>query len=358
MVKLSKYKRAKKTPLFLKVLLLVLLLAFITTGMLTMNTFKKIYQPNVVLEDGNSALLFIPSGSQIEDVVNILYEKNLILDRGSFEWLAEKKNYRNHVKPGRYRLADGMSNNELINMLRAGNQEAVRLTFHNIRFHEELAGIIGKQLEIDSVQAKQLLSDNAFLKNFGYEHRTVLALFIPNTYEVFWNITPEVFFQRMESENRRFWNKGRESKLKETGLTKLEASILASIIEEETFRKDEMPAIAGVYMNRLKRGMRLQADPTIKFAIGNMNVNRVLKKDLQVDSPYNTYKYAGLPPGPIRMPSIQAIDAVLNYQKHQYIFFCAKEDFSGYHRFARTLQEHNRNARLYQEALNKRRILR
>ena len=358
MVKLSRHRRAKKIPMFYKVLIVSVFLILVATGFLLYDTFRKIYQPNVVLEDGESALLFIPSGAQLEDVVNILYEENLIHDRGSFEWLAEKKNYRNHVKPGRYKLKDGMSNNHLINMLRAGNQEPVRLTIHNIRTHEQLAGVIGNQLELDSVQLDKLLNDNSFLSEFGYEQKTVLALFIPNTYELYWNIGSKAFFERMQTENKRFWNKERLAKLEKTGLTKLEVSTLASIIEEETVRKDELPVIAGVYMNRLKRGMRLQADPTIKFAIGNFAVSRVLKKDLEIDSPYNTYKYAGLPPGPIRMPSIPSIDAVLNYQKHQYIFFCAKEDFSGYHRFAKTLQEHNRNARLYQQALNKRRILR
>ncbi len=358
MIKLSRHRRAIRIPIFVRVIILVVFFALLTTAFLLYNTFRKIYQPNVVLEGTKSALLFIPSGSSLEDVMKLLYENNLIHDRGSFEWLAEKKNYRNHIKPGRYRLENGMSNNSLINMLRSGRQEPVRLTFNNIRTHEELAGAISSRLEPDSVQILKLLRDNSFLSQFDYDTRTVMALFVPNTYEFFWNIPPQAFFERMQNENNRFWNRERQVKLKNTGLTRTEAYTLASIVEEETVKAEEYPVIAGVYMNRIKRGMRLQADPTIKFAIGNFSVNRILKKHLEVDSPYNTYKYAGLPPGPIRMPSIAAIDGVLNFEKHQYLFFCAKEDFSGYHRFAKTLQEHNRNARLYQEALNRRGIMR
>lgn len=358
MIKLSRHRRAKRIPIFFKVIIIVFLFALLATGFLLYNTCRKIYQPNVVLEGAKSTFLFIPSGSNLGDVVNLLYEKNLIQDRGSFEWLAEKKNYRNHVRPGRYRLEDGMSNNNLINMLRAGKQEPVRLTFNNLRTPEELAGVIGSQIEMDSVQLVKIFRDNSFLAQFGYDNRTIMALFIPNTYEIFWNISPKAFFERMQNENNRFWNRERQAKLKNTGLTRIEAYTMASIVEEETVKADEFSIIAGVYMNRIKRGMRLQADPTVKFALGDFTINRILKKHLEVESPYNTYKYAGLPPGPIRMPSIAAIDGVLNFQKHQYLFFCAKEDFSGYHRFAKTLQEHNRNARLYQDALNRRRIMR
>lgn len=358
MGKLNRRKRVNKIPMFLKVIVILLFIALVATGVLLYDTFRKIYQPNVILESGKISNLYIPTGSQLEDVVNILFENNLIADKGSFEWLAEKKNYKNHIYPGRYKIQDGMSNNQLINMLRSGKQEPVRLAFNNIRTHEQLAGVIGQQLEPDSVQIRKLLEQNSFLSQFGFEHKTVLAMFIPNTYELYWNISPSSLMERMKKENDKFWDKNRMTKLQNIGLTKLEVSILASIIEEETNKVDELPVIAGVYINRLKKGIRLQADPTIKFAIGNFTVNRVLKKHLEIDSPYNTYKYAGLPPGPIRMPSIPAIDAVLNYQKHQYLYFCAKEDFSGYHRFAKTLQEHNRNASLYQNALNKRRILR
>lgn len=290
--------------------------------------------------------------------MNSLYESNLILERSSFEWLAEKKNYRNHIRPGRYRIQDGMSNNQLINMLRSGKQEPVRLTFHNLRTLSQLAGIAGSQLEADSLQIMKLLNDHTYLKGFGYNPQTIPAMFIPDTYEFFWNTGASGFIERMKKEHDRFWSRPRQNLLEKTGLSRIEVSILASIVEEETIKKDEYPVIAGVYINRLKRGMRLQADPTVKFANNNFSMNRVLKKHLEKDSPYNTYKYAGLPPGPIRLPSPAAIDGVLNFHAHQYLFFCAKDDFSGYHAFAKTLQEHNRNARRYQQALNKKRILR
>jgi UPF0755 protein len=348
----------RKSSFFLRIVFSILFLAILSGFFLFLNTYKKIYQSNVVLDPSKPSYIFISTGSSLEDVVNTLYESNLIRERSSFEWLAEKKNYRNHVRPGRYRIQDGMSNNQLINMLRSGKQEPVRLTFHNLRTLAQLAGIAGSQLEADSLQIMKLLKDPSYLKEFGYTPQSVPALFVPDTYEFFWNTSASGFIERMKKEHDRFWNRSRQTLLEKTGLTRAEVSILASIVEEETNKKDEYPVIAGVYMNRLRRGMRLQADPTVKFANNDFSMKRVLKKHLEKDSPYNTYKYAGLPPGPIRLPSRAAIDGVLNYQTHQYLFFCAKDDFSGYHAFAKTLQEHNRNARRYQQALNKRRILR
>ncbi len=358
MTKLRKKNRTNRISIFFRVLIILALLIILASGFLLYDIYKKIYQPNVILEEGQATHLLIPTGAQFEDVLNILQEESLIIDRGSFEWLAEKKSYKNNINPGRYRLESGMSNNNLINLLRSGKQDPVRFTFNNIRTDEQFAGVVGRQLEIDSVRLVKLLNDKDFLQEFGYTPETVLALFIPNTYFLFWDISYREFFERMLTENRHFWNETRITKLEKTGLDKLEVSILASIIDEESNRISELPAIAGVYMNRLGKGMRLQADPTIKFALGDFSLQRILHKHLQVDSPFNTYKYAGLPPGPIGMPSISAIDAVLNYQTHDYLFFSANEDFSGYHRFAKTLREHNRNARLYHEELNRRRIFR
>lgn len=320
--------------------------------------WQRIFMPNVTTGGEMSADFYIPTGSGLRDVMDLLDENGLVQNRASLEWLALRKNYRNNVRPGRYRLTDGMSNNELINMLRAGNQLPVNLVFISQRTVDDLASVVSRQIEADSASISEFARNNEFLKSLGYTHETLPALFIPNTYQFFWNTSAEQFFERMKTENDRFWAGERDAMLTATGLDRLQVSTLASIVSEETIKQEEMPVIAGVYLNRLKRGMRLQADPTVKFAIGDFMVNRILRVHLEVDSPYNTYRYGGLPPGPINIPPVQAIDAVLNAREHDYLYFCAREDFSGYHRFARTLTEHNRNARLYQDALNQRRVFR
>jgi len=320
--------------------------------------WQRILKPNVTTGEEMSADFYIPTGSRFEDVLNMLDEQGFLDDRSSLEWLAVRKNYPNNVRPGRYRLTGGMNNNELVNMLRSGSQLPVNLVFISQRTVDDLASVVSRQIEADSVSISELARDREFLGTLGYTPETLPALFIPNTYEFFWNTSAEQFFARMKAENERFWNGHRDNRLTAVGLNRVQASTLASIVSEETVKEEEMPVIAGVYLNRLKRGMRLQADPTVKFAIGDFTVNRILRVHLEVDSPYNTYRYGGIPPGPINIPPTQAIEAVLNAGEHDYLYFCAREDFSGYHRFARTLTEHNRNARLYQEALNRRRVFR
>lgn len=301
----------------------------------------------------------IPTGSDLDDVTNILTKKKLVENAKTFRWLAERKNYKGEkVHPGRYKLFKGMTGNDIINVLRSGRQTPARVMFTNTRFKRDLAGKISQQIEADSAELVRLLNDDDFLRPFGFDKYTSMAMLVPNTYEFYWNTDARGFLTRMEKEYRRFWDDGRKEKLKRTGFTQLEVSILASIIQEESFRTDEYPAIAGVYINRLRKPMRLQADPTVKFAIGDFGVKRILKKHLETDSPYNTYRNDGLPPGPINCPSIKAIDAVLDYENHKYLYFCARSDFSGYHDFATTLDEHLRNARKYQKALNRNQIYR
>ena len=249
-----------------------------------------------------------------------------------------------------------MSINDLANMLRSGNQEAVKLIFNHIRTKEQLVQKISKQLELDANDLLNLLNDSVFLAKYNLNTQTVISIFIPNTYEFWWNTSATGFFERMYSEYEKFWNKERVSKAKEIGLSPLQVIILASIVEEENYRTDEQARIAGVYMNRLKKGMLLQADPTIKFVLGDFSIKRLLYKDLEIDSPYNTYMYTGLPPGPIRIPERSAINAVLNYEKHNFLYMCAKEDFSGYHNFAVSARQHAINAKKYQHALNKLKI--
>jgi UPF0755 protein len=350
---------AKKRSLsFLKFVIYLLILAAVSGAALTYLVWHRSFMPNVTTGHEETVDFYLPSGTDMGGVLDLLEQKNLIIDRSTLEWLAKKKNYHNNVRPGRYRLRDGMSNNQLINMLRSGNQVPVNLIFINQRTIEDIASVVSRQIEADSSDISRLARNKEFIESIGFCPASLPALFIPNTYQIYWNTTAEQFFMRMKSEYDRFWNKTRENKLHSINLDRAEVSTLASIIIEETVKYDEMPVIAGVYINRLKRGIPLQADPTIKFAMGDFTVNRILRVHLQIDSPYNTYRHAGLPPGPIVIPPAEAIDAVLNAEKHDYLYFCAREDFSGYHRFAKTLSEHNRNARLYQNALNQRRIFR
>ena len=275
---------------------------------------------------------------------------------GSFKQLAGMLKYPANMRTGRYAVEPGMNNLTLLNNLRRGHQVATRITFNNIRFKQDLAERIAGQLMIGKDDLLPLLVDSAYCASLGFSTETILTLFVPNTYEVYWNISAGKLMQRMLREYKTFWTEARLVKAKEIGMTPVEVSILASIVEEETVAVDEYPIVAGLYINRLKRGIPLQADPTVKFAMGDFSLQRILFEHLAVDSPYNTYKYAGLPPGPLRIPTIKGLDAVLNYMKHHYLYMCAKEDFSGRHNFAITLFEHNRNANRYRAELNRRKI--
>jgi UPF0755 protein len=276
----------------------------------------------------------------------------------SFKWTSSRMGYPHSIKAGRYKITNGMTNREMIAMLRAGLQTPVRVTFNGFRTPQQLAQRVSKQIEVDSAEIVTTLLSNEIANQYGFTRETFISMFVPNTYEFFWNTGVKGFFDRMKREYETFWNDERERKASEIGLSRIEVSTLASIVEEETIRVDERPRVAGVFINRLNKRIPLQADPTIKYALGDFSIRRILTRHLAIDSPYNTYKHRGLPPGPINAPSISSIDAVLNYEKHQYIYFCAKPDYSGYHAFARTLTEHNRNAREYQKFLNKERIFR
>lgn len=316
-----------------------------------------LFGTNVKVGD-KPAVILIPAESTYESALDSV-EANLdIRNHGVFRWIAERKNYKSHVIPGRYMIEKDMSYNTLINILRSGKQTSVRITFNNIRTLEELAGKVGGRIETDSLQLITFLSESSNYDEDGFTPETVISVFLPDTYEFYWSTSAEGFYERMLSEYRRFWNSERQKKAKAKGLTPVEVSILASITDYEAAREDEKPRIAGVYLNRLKRGIPLQADPTVKFALNDFSITRVLSKHLRIDSPYNTYKYKGLPPGPIGCPSIGGLEAVLNAEEHDYIYFVARADFSGYHNFSRTLAEHNRYAALYRQELNKRKIFR
>ncbi len=311
-----------------------------------------------VIPHAGGSTLYLPSGSTYSQVLDTLQSGLSIKKPELLDWLAKKKKYPERIKPGRYIIKQPVSINELVNILRSGRQSPVRVTFNNIRTLNQLAGKFGRQLEVDSLRIMDFLADESNYASNGFRKETIISVFIPDTYEFYWNTDAEGVYQRMLKEYNRFWNTEREAKAKELGLTKTEVSILASIIDDEVTKKEDKPKIAGVYLNRLKRGIPLQACPTIKFAMNDFTITRVLKVHLQTDSPYNTYRYRGFPPGPIGCPSVEGLDAVLNAAKHDYLYFAAKADFSGYHNFSRTLSEHNRYAAEYQRELNRRKIYR
>ncbi len=341
-----------------RIIFLIISLALLIGGYIFYTLYQRTYSLILVPETKTECYFYVPTGMSMNELVKSLNEEGYVSDTVGFRWLAEKKNLENHLNPGRYLLKVGMNQNQLVNMIRSGRQQAVPVVFNSLRRIEDLAGVVSKQIEADSLSILKLLRDEDFLSENGWNSKTLPALFIPNTYEFHWNTSARAFFTRMMKENKSFWEGKRSRKANALDLSHVEVSTLASIVDEETYKVDEMPKIAGVYITRLEKRYKLQADPTVKYAKGDFGMTRVLKKDLKVDSPYNTYKYYGLPPGPIIIPSVKAIDAVLNPDLSGYLYFCAKEDFSGYHNFAKTLKEHNRNAKKYQNALNQRKIYR
>lgn len=260
-------------------------------------------------------------------------------------------------KPGHYRFAPTISNRDLIRRLQLGEETPIRLSFtHSIRTREQLAGHMSKKLLLDSVEVIQRLNDKDYMAHFGLTPETAVCLFIPNTYEVYWTMDADQLFARMYKEYQRFWNEDRQSKAQALGMSPVEVATIASIIASETNKKEEYPTIASLYLNRLKKGIALQACPTVIFAVGDFSLRRVLKRHLAIDSPYNTYKHRGLPPGPIRLARPDVIDAVLNAPKTDYLYMCANPDFSGTHIFSSSYAKHSAVAREYQRALNKRKV--
>jgi UPF0755 protein len=300
--------------------------------------------------------LYIPSNSTLEEAVDSLLSAKIIKNPDKFLKHIRLSEYST-VKGGHYVVRKNMTYRELIAMLCLGKQMPVNVVISGaIRTKYRLASILSKQIEADSVSLLRVFDDSIFLKELGFTPYNSILLFMPNTYNIYWNRDVKYLFKDMKKEYDKFWTSSRVDKLKSLGLTKDEVMILASIIIEESSKYDEMPDIAGVYINRLRKKMPLQADPTVKYALNDFSIRRVLTVHTEFDSPYNTYKYSGLPPGPICIPDKRAVDAVLNYNKHEYLYFCAKDDFSGYHVFAKTLQQHNQNANAYRNALNRKKI--
>ena len=340
----------------LRRLVLFLLLMAIVAGAAVWWVWRKANEATGTGE-GAPRVVLVPTGGDLAGLVDTLQAQGLVEDVAFFQRWAELRKFSS-PRPGRYVVEPGTSINDLVLRLRRGEQDPVRVTFTNVRTLDELAGRVARYLEPDSLALLEALRDTTLMREHELGPETSISLFLPNTYEFWWTTTPAAFVERMAREHDAFWEGARTEKAARLGLSPVEVSTLASIVQAETIKPDEAPRIAGVYLNRLRIGMPLQADPTLKFALGLDSVSRILDKDKLVDSPYNTYTHAGLPPGPINMPEPRNIDAVLNAERHDYLYFCARDDFSGYSDFAKSYAEHLRNARRYQRALNARRIYR
>lgn len=343
----------KKSSLGIVALILIILI-IITGALILPNIYRKYIKANT--DVSKKTYLYIPSSATYQQVLDSIKIHKILIDEESFFSLAKERDFSTRFKSGKYPIVKGMNNRQLLNMLIAGNQEAVTISFRNIRLKENFAAVVAKKLEFDSTTFIQLLDSTAYISTYGFNKDNVYTMFIPNSYEFYWNTTANDFFLRMNKEYQKFWNEDRLVKAKLLNLTPQEVTVLASIVDSEALMDKEMPTISGLYLNRLNNGIKLEADPTVIFANNDFSIRRVLNRHLRKESPYNTYLNKGLPPGPIMMPSINAIDAVLNHENHDYIYMCAKEDFSGYHNFSSTLSEHLKNAKKFQAALNERNI--
>lgn len=347
----KKRKNRRQGKFFIPALLISVLL---TGGFVLYELYSKVYKPNIELKGNNDKTYFyISMGADFSDVYQSLVNSGYIKDTSSFLWVAKKMNYPSHVYPGRYLINDGIGNRELVKKLRSGKQEPVRVIINNVRTRGELAGLVAQNLELDSGKLCSLLNNEQYLAKWGFTPEDVLTMIFPNTYEFYWSTTAGEFLDRMWQAYRKFWNDKRSANLQNKNLSKKDAAILATIVQKESNKKEEWPVIAGVYLNRLNRGWKLQADPTVKHILhkNGKNVKRIYHKHLEINSPYNTYQRKGLPPGPIGLPLPGAIDAVLEAADHDYLFFCAKADLSGYHHFSRTWSQHVRYANDYHKAL-------
>ncbi|GAB3643440.1 endolytic transglycosylase MltG [Spirosoma arcticum] len=321
--------------------------------------FWQIYRsPNLqTRENDKTFALLIPRGATFESVMDTLQKHDVLNDEMSFRFLAKLMKYPDLVKEGRYEITPRMGNRAALVKLRSGDQDAMPVTFNSMRQKSDLIQRLGSKFEFGPEALGPLLNDPAVCQKYGFDTTTIVCLFLPNTYEFFWTIKPDALLDRMGSEYKKFWTPNRQAKAKALGLSQTQTQVLASIVAAETNKRDEQPRVAGVYLNRLKRGIKLEADPTVIFALRDFGIRRLLTRQLAVDSPYNTYRYAGLPPGPINLPAPATIDAVLNAEQHDYLFFVVDARFNGYHTFSKNLSEHLANARLYQQALTRMKIM-
>lgn len=338
-------KKRSRSPFFVVIIIIALLLFSI----------YKTFGPNTgTFTQGE--YLYIHTGSDYEKLKDDLQGGGFVSDMLSFDLLAKLAKIPTHIHPGRYIIRRGMSNYSMVRMLHSGRQSQVHLVINKLRTKQDLIDLITSNLEADSPSLKQLLLDKNYLSKFGLDTITVMCAVMPNTYFFNWNTSAENAFRKIEENYSKFWDDPHKQQAHEHNLTPIQATILASIVDEETNINDDKPNIASVYLNRIHKGMKLEADPTVKFAMGDFTIRRIKGTMLQNPSPYNTYVYLGLPPGPICTPSVSSIEAVLNAPKTTYLYFCAKEDFSGRSNFASTYDEQLKNAHAYQKALNARGI--
>ena len=338
-------KKGRKIFVIIMVVFSVLLSTF------SFYVYQIFKSPNLQV-DKEAISFLIPRGATFRSVQDTLYKYDIVQDMVSFSFLAKLMNYTDAVKPGMYTIHSSMTNIEAVRLLRAGNQVASKLTFSYARLIEDLYEPVTRYIEINSQEFETALDKYINTNTEGFNKENIISMFIPNTYQVYYTVSPEDLVLKINREYHNFWNEDNLNKASKNGMNPLEVSVLASIVQAEASKNDESKIIAGLYMNRIKQGIPLQADPTLVFASGDFTIKRVLNEHKEIDSPYNTYKYKGLPPGPINMPTIHSLNAVLNYAQHNYIFMCAKEDFSGYHNFTASLTEHNENARKYQRQLS------
>ncbi len=333
-----------------KLLVIFLLVFTMLLSSFAFYGYQILYSPNLLV-DKEDKILVIDKNETFRSLQNKLYDDDYLQDPVSFGFLARLMDYDKGIKPGRFLIKKNMTNLEAIRMLRLAEQVPVNVTFNNIRLKEDIAEKITRNIELSEAEFDSALVKFIRQNDYGFNAETVISMFIPNTYQVYYNESGAQLLERIHDEYQKFWNNNRRKKAEETGLSILEVSTLASIVQAESIKKDESRRIAGLYMNRLQKGIALQADPTLVFASGDFSLKRVLNKHKKIESPYNTYLNSGLPPGPINMPTIHSIDAVLNYEKHNLIYMCAKEDFSGYHNFASNIRDHINNANRYQRQL-------
>lgn len=356
---MSKRKKREKIKAKKSLILLTIGIVLLTSvaGIVFYRTFYS--KPALISELPDDGYFYVRTGEVYEDVINRFKAKNIVSDLDLLEWTMRQKNYPNNVKAGRYKLNADMSVVDITNLLRSGKQEAIRLTLRSQKNFKELALVLAEHLEPELADWQRAFDEIQLNGLEGVYGDAVYTFILPNTYQIFWNTKPQQFIERMQREHDSFWRlKGRKQKADSLGLSTADVQIMASIVQKESNKKDELQRIAGVYYNRIQKRMLLQADPTLVYILRQNGVQRVLNKDKKLDDPYNTYMYLGLPPGPICLASMRSIDAVLNLENHNYLYFCAREDFSGYHSFAETYTGHLINARRYQRALNERKIYR
>jgi len=347
-------QQVSSSGIFKKFIIVLVVLIILGLGGTAVFYYLRYFGPQVT---GKQEYLYIKTGSTFNDVYKTIRDENMVRDTATFSWAARQMKYTGHVKPGRYRLQEGISNRKFIRMLQLGEQEPVDLSFHVFRTKEQFASFVSKKLEADSLTLLRYLDSASFVSQFGLDTTNAFVMIMPDTYKVDWNISPDKFYHRMYKHYETFWTDERKQQAAAINLTIPQVSILASIVDAEAVYDDEMPTIAGLYLNRMRKGMKLESDPTVIFAMHDFTIHRVLNKYLRVNSPYNTYIHTGLPPGPVMLPSVAAVKAVLNYQKNDYLYMVAKEDFSNRHNFAVTEAEHNINAAKFRKALTEHNIM-